>query len=65
MFVGDPSANIVALNAASGTIEWHAPLAASVSNGPMTYELNGKQYLVFAAGDTMYAFTIKASDSAA
>jgi alcohol dehydrogenase (cytochrome c) len=59
VFVGDPSTNIVALNAATGTILWHAPLAASVTNGPMTYELGGQQYLVFAAGDTLHAFTLK------
>jgi alcohol dehydrogenase (cytochrome c) len=59
VFVGDPSTNIVALNAATGAILWHAPLAASVTNGPMTYELSGQQYLVFAAGDTLHAFTLK------
>jgi alcohol dehydrogenase (cytochrome c) len=31
---------------------------ASVSNGPMTYELDGRQYLVVGAGDSLYAFTV-------
>jgi alcohol dehydrogenase (cytochrome c) len=30
-----------------------------VSNGPMTYMLNGKQYLVVGAGDTLFAFTVR------
>ncbi len=28
---------------------WHAGLTAPVSNGPMTYELDGRQYLVVGA----------------
>jgi alcohol dehydrogenase (cytochrome c) len=29
-----------------------------MSNGPQTYMLDGKQYLLVAVGDTLYAFTI-------
>jgi acido-empty-quinoprotein group A len=58
VFVGDPSTNLVALNAATGAILWHAGLNASVTNGPMTYELDGLQYVVVAAGDSLYAFTV-------
>jgi hypothetical protein len=28
-----------------------------MSNTPITYELDGVQYLVVAAGDSLYAFT--------
>lgn len=58
LFTGDPSANLVAFNAANGEILWHAGLNGAVGNGPMTYELDGQQYLVVAAGDTLYAFTV-------
>jgi alcohol dehydrogenase (cytochrome c) len=37
---------------------WHTNLASSVSNGPETYLLDGKQYLVVGAGGTLYAFTL-------
>jgi acido-empty-quinoprotein group A len=57
LFVGDPSSNLVAFDAANGNILWHAGLPSSVSNGPMTYELDGQQYVVVAAGDTLYTFT--------
>jgi alcohol dehydrogenase (cytochrome c) len=43
---------------ASGRILWHAGLAASVSNAPMTFELDGRQYLVAGAGNMLYAFTL-------
>ena len=58
LFAGDPSANLVAFDAAQGAILWHAGLNASISNGPMTYALDDRQYIVVAADDTMYAFTI-------
>ena len=58
VFTGDPSSNFVALNARTGEPLWHAGLANQVSNGPITYELDGTQYLVVAAGDTVFAFAM-------
>jgi len=60
LFAGDPSANFVALDPATGDPLWHAVLHASVSNGPITYELDGVQYLVVGAGDTLYGFSMRA-----
>jgi len=31
-----------------------------MTNGPMTYELDGTQYLVVAAGDTVFGFAMHA-----
>ncbi len=58
LLTGDPSSNAIAFNPEDGKILWHAGLAATVSNGPMTYELNKRQYIVFGAGDSLYAFTL-------
>jgi alcohol dehydrogenase (cytochrome c) len=58
LFSGDPSGNLIAFEPASGRILWHAGLAASVSNAPMTFELDGRQYLVAGAGNMLYAFTL-------
>ena len=60
VFTGDPSNNFVALNASTGQALWHANLGQGASNGPMTYELDGKQYLVVGAGDSLYAFVMLA-----
>jgi alcohol dehydrogenase (cytochrome c) len=59
VFAGDPDNNLVALNATTGQPLWHANLGSDVSNGPITYELGGAQYLVVAAGDTLYAFVLQ------
>jgi alcohol dehydrogenase (cytochrome c) len=56
VFTGDASDNFVALNAETGEPVWHANLGAPVSNGPMTYKLDGTQYIVVGAKDIMFAF---------
>jgi alcohol dehydrogenase (cytochrome c) len=61
VFTGDGSNNFVALNAATGDPLWHANLAAPVTNGPITYELDGTQYVVVAAGDTLWSFAMRAN----
>jgi alcohol dehydrogenase (cytochrome c) len=37
---------------------WHAELRSNMSNTPITYELDGVQYLVVAAGDTVNTFRL-------
>jgi glucose dehydrogenase len=58
VFTGDYAGNLIAYDAAAGHILWHFNMNAPLSNGPMTYELNGRQYLVVGAGDTLFAFTL-------
>ena len=50
---------LFALNATTGDALWHARLGSSVSNGPSTYELDGTQYLLVGAGDTLWAFAMQ------
>jgi alcohol dehydrogenase (cytochrome c) len=58
LFSGGASNDLVALNAATGEALWHAGLNASVSNGAITYELDGSQYVIVGAGDTLWAFVM-------
>ena len=58
LFTGDPSGNFIVYDAGNGKILWHAHLVNTVSNAPMTYELDGRQYVVVGAGDTVYGFTL-------
>ena len=59
LFTGDSSQNLIAFDPANGDILWHAGLADSLSNGPITYVLDGQQYLIAGAGDSLYAFAIQ------
>lgn len=58
LFSGDGSEHLIAFDPANGKIVWHAGLGANISNGPETYMLDGKQYLVVGAGDSLYAFAL-------
>jgi alcohol dehydrogenase (cytochrome c) len=58
LFTGDPSNNFVALDPATGDPLWHANLGAAVSNGPISYELDGMQYVVVGAGDAVFGFVL-------
>ena len=54
----DVSGNIIGYDAANGKILWHAYLSNLVSNAPETYTLDGHQYLLVGAGDTVYSFIL-------
>jgi alcohol dehydrogenase (cytochrome c) len=58
LFGGDGSGNFVAYNPSTGDPLWHAGLFTNPSNGPMTYLLDGRQFVVVAAGDSLFAFAL-------
>jgi alcohol dehydrogenase (cytochrome c) len=58
LFSGDGSNHLIAFDPANGKVVWHAGLSGNVSNGPETYMLDGKQYLVVGAGDSLFSFAL-------
>jgi alcohol dehydrogenase (cytochrome c) len=58
VFAGDSDGNFVALDATSGKDLWHIQLGAAIYSSPMTYALDGKQYVVIPAGGTLFAFAL-------
>ena len=56
VFTGDAEGNFMALDAASGKILWHFQCGASVYASPMSYAMDGRQYVAIAAGTTLFAF---------
>lgn len=58
LFTGDDQRNIIAFRSNDGKILWHFAAGANQSNAPISYMLDGKQWVVMAAGDTLYAFTL-------
>jgi alcohol dehydrogenase (cytochrome c) len=57
VFTGDAGGNLVAYDATSGTPVWHSHIG-EISNPPITFMLDGRQYLLAASGDTLYAFAL-------
>src|ERR1700722_773069 len=58
LFAGDGSGNLIALDPANANPLWHANLGNSFTNGPITFDLDGTQYLVVAVGDTLFGFAM-------
>jgi alcohol dehydrogenase (cytochrome c) len=57
LFAGDGAGNLVAFDTSSGTPLWNARLG-TVTNAPETYMPDGKQHVLVAAGDLLYAFRL-------
>lgn len=58
LFTADTTGNLMALDPKTGETLWHAYPGARVVTSPMTYELDGKQYIVVGAGDVLFAWTV-------
>ncbi len=54
---GDGSGNFVARDARDGKPLWHTRIG-NTSNAPQTYLVDGRQHVLVAIGDTLYAFTL-------
>jgi alcohol dehydrogenase (cytochrome c) len=60
VFTADNSANLIALDSATGKLLWHMYPGGGLGTGPMTYELDGRQYVVFPVDGVVYAFALPA-----
>jgi alcohol dehydrogenase (cytochrome c) len=56
-FSGDIPGNLLALRTRDGTTLWHTAIGR-VGNSPITYQLDGRQFLVVGAGSSLYAFAL-------
>jgi len=58
-FTGDSAGSAMALRTSDGTTLWHAAIGR-VGNSPITYELDGQQYVLFGGGSGLYAWRLAA-----
>jgi len=60
IFGGDADGNMMAFDAATGKNLWHFQTGASINAAPITYMLDGREYVVLGSGTTVYAFALPA-----
>jgi len=56
-FTGDVTGNALALRTSDGTTLWHAGIGR-VGNSPITYELDGRQYMLIGGGSSLYSWAL-------
>jgi alcohol dehydrogenase (cytochrome c) len=57
IFSGDGSGNFAAYDANNGKPLWHTRIG-NISNAPQTYLIDGRQHVLVAVNDTLYAFVM-------
>jgi PQQ-dependent dehydrogenase (methanol/ethanol family) len=58
VFFGDSSGGIAAVEAASGKHLWHFETNQILKGSPMTYQIDGRQYVAVAAGTNILSFAL-------
>ena len=58
VFAGDSDGNFIALDATKGKDLWHFQTGSPIFASPMTYTLDGKQYVVIPSGAALFAFAL-------
>jgi len=59
LFYGEPSGDIVAADARNGKALWHFRTTGENKASPMTYMVDGKQFVVLAAGPNILSFSLQ------
>jgi alcohol dehydrogenase (cytochrome c) len=59
LFSGGREGYFFALNARTGELLWKAALGGQVNSGPMSYSVNGKQYVAVCAGTALFTFALR------
>jgi alcohol dehydrogenase (cytochrome c) len=58
VFGGGVEGNFVALDAKTGDLLWHVNLGGPSASGPISYAVNGKQYIVGTGAGSMFVFSL-------
>lgn len=58
LFTGDASGNLLALDPSDGKVLWHTRPGGTMDPAPITYMLDGTQYVVTGVDGVMYAWTL-------
>ena len=56
LFTGGREGFFYALDARSGALLWKAPVGGPISAAPITYQLDGRQYVAIAAGHALFVY---------
>jgi alcohol dehydrogenase (cytochrome c) len=59
VFAGGREGYFYAFDARTGAVLWKTMLGGQIANGPISYAVNGRQYVVVAAGNAYFCFALR------
>jgi alcohol dehydrogenase (cytochrome c) len=60
-FTGDMRGNVLALETSTGKTLWHAGSGSHIATSPITYQLDGRQYVLTSSGGVLFAWALPQS----
>jgi alcohol dehydrogenase (cytochrome c) len=58
LFTGDAKGNALALDTQNGKTLWHAGTGDGIGTSPISYELDGRQYVLMGSGSMLFAWAL-------
>jgi alcohol dehydrogenase (cytochrome c) len=58
VFAATPEGNLIALSARTGAALWRFQTGATIAASPMSYAVDGKQFIAISAGAVLYTFAL-------
>ena len=59
VFAGGREGYFFALDARTGTLLWKSMVGGQVASGPMSYAVNGRQYVAVSAGNNLFVYSLR------
>jgi alcohol dehydrogenase (cytochrome c) len=58
VFAGTREGNLIALESATGNLLWRFQTGGTIASAPISYAVDGKQFIALAAGGVLYSFAL-------
>jgi PQQ-dependent dehydrogenase (methanol/ethanol family) len=58
VFLATGDGNLIALDSTTGKSLWHFQTGGTIASSPISYAIEGKQYVVISAGNALYSFAL-------
>jgi len=59
VFAGGREGHFFALDAKTGALLWRQMVGGQVASGPMSYAINGRQYIAVSAGNNTFVYALR------
>ena len=59
VFSATGEGDVIALDSTTGKALWHYMAGGNIADGPMSYSVDGRQYIAIGAGNVLYSFALQ------